>query len=57
MSQAEVSKISAYIGLIPPADAVTVPKLSLYVWLMPGSDTGDDPDRQGFCYAQRFRRS
>lgn len=57
MSRAEVSKLTEYIALGPPADAAVVSKLAMYVVLVPGVDEGVTPAAsQAHVYAQKIRR-
>lgn len=56
MSQIEVPKIHGWVAHGAAADSVAVTKVHGWVLLVPGSDSGDPPARQGFCYAQKVRR-
>lgn len=58
MSRAEVSKLTEYVALGPPADTAVVSKLVMFLVLVPGDDgTGPAPaSRQVHVYAQKIRR-
>lgn len=57
MSRAEVSKLTEYVALGPPADVAAVSKLVMYVVLVPGVDEGVTPAAtQTHIYAQKIGR-
>jgi hypothetical protein len=56
MSQIEVTKLTQFNVIGPPADHIAVPKLTMYVLLTPGDGGGEAPARQAHVYSQKIRR-
>jgi hypothetical protein len=56
MSQIEVTKLTQFNVIGPPAGNISVPKLTMYVLLTPGDGGGEAPARQAHVYSQKIRR-
>lgn len=56
MSQIQTTKVHGWVAFGPPDGTIMVPKVHGWVLLVPGDDSGEQPQRQGFCYGQRVRR-
>jgi hypothetical protein len=56
MSQIEVTKLTQYHVIGPPADNIAVPKVVMYLLLQPGDGGTDVPQRQVHVYSQKIRR-
>jgi hypothetical protein len=54
----EVSKLTQFVALGPPADNLAVTKLTMLLVLAPGDDGsgGEAADGQAHVYTQRIRR-
>jgi hypothetical protein len=57
--QIEVSKVTSFAAVGPPAGHISASKVVMFVVLEPGDDGSGGADistRQGFCYGQRVGR-
>jgi hypothetical protein len=55
MSQIEVTKLTQFNVIGPPADNIAVSKLTMFLLLTPG-DGGEASPRQAHVYSQKIRR-
>jgi hypothetical protein len=56
MSQIEVTKVTQFNVVGPPADNISVSKVVMYLLLQPGDSGSDIPQRQAHVYSQKIRR-
>ncbi len=57
MSQIEITKITQFNVIGPPADNIAVSKLTMFVLLQPGDGGDDGATRQAHVYSQKIRRA
>lgn len=56
MSQIEVTKLTQFNVIGPPAGNISVPKLVMYALLTPGDDGSEPASRQAHVYSQKIVR-